>query len=302
MRSLRSRLLYVYLKRRTARAKPPASLAEQRQRLEAMTARFRVPRGVTVEPVTVAGRPAEWLRPGGAATNRAVLYLHGGAYTQGSLASHRAMAANLARACGCPVLLLDYRLAPEHPHPAALEDAVAAFEWLCSPAVGLSPGRVAVMGDSAGGGLSLALVLKLRDEGRARPGCVVGLSPWTDLEVVGESATTQAAKDPFFASPEGLRRSGLAYAGATSIRHPYVSPVHADLHGLPPLYLHVGEYEILLSDSEVVARKAREAGTDVTLEVWPGMWHVWHALSDVMPEARRAIEKVGAFVRARLQE
>ncbi|QSQ26258.1 alpha/beta hydrolase [Pyxidicoccus parkwayensis] len=299
MRSLRSRLFELYLKRRTSRGRG-ATLAERRQWLDAMSGRLPLPRGMDVERLTVAGRPSEWLRPRGGDARRAVLYLHGGAYTAGSLASHRALAAGVAVASACPVLLLDYRLAPEHPFPAALDDATAAFEWLCSSTVGLAPGCVAVVGDSAGGGLSVATALKLRDERRPLPGCVVALSPWMDLEVSGESVTSRASVDPFFPLPDGLRESGRMYAAETSLRHPYVSPVHAELHGLPPLYLQVGDHEILLSDSETVARGARAAGTDVTLEVWPGMWHVWQALTRYVPEARRAMNQVGAFVRARL--
>ncbi|NMO20510.1 alpha/beta hydrolase [Pyxidicoccus fallax] len=298
-RSIQSRLLYHYLKFKLSRSDPGDSLAEGRRRLEAMSTRLPMPRDVDIQPLTVGGRPAEWLRPRGGESHRAVLYLHGGAYTAGSLGSHRSLAARIALACACPVLLLDYRLAPEHPFPAGLDDAVAAFSWLCSPAVGLEARRVALVGDSAGGGLSLALAVRLRDEGHPLPGAVVGLSPWTDLELAGESVTSRAAVDPFFSSTRRLRNSAVAYAGTTSLRHPYVSPVHADLRGLPPLYLQVGEHEILLSDAETVTRRAQAVDTEATLEVWPGLWHVWHALAAHLPEARRAIEKVGAFVKAR---
>ncbi|MBZ4422820.1 alpha/beta hydrolase [Myxococcus sp. RHSTA-1-4] len=298
-RSLRSRLLYHYLKFKLARRDPGGSLVDGRRRLEGLSAKLPMPQGVDVEPLTVAGRPAEWLRPHGGKPGRAVLYLHGGAYSAGSLASHRALAARIALACACPVLLLDYRLAPEHPFPAAIDDSAAAFTWMCSPSVGLDARRVALVGDSAGGGLSLALTLRLRDEGHPLPGAVVALSPWTDLELAGESITSRAAVDPFFPSTRRLRESAAAYAGATSLRHPYVSPIHADLRGLPPLYVQVGECEILLSDSEAVARRARDAGTEVTLEVWPGLWHVWHVLAAYLPEACHAIEGIGAFVRSR---
>jgi acetyl esterase/lipase len=300
--SLRGRLLYHYVRRTLAGRDPLAPLAERRRGLEAISAKAPKPRGVASQPLTVAGRPAEWLHPQGSsvASGRAVLYLHGGAYTAGSLVTHRGLAGRVALASGLPVLLLDYRLAPEHPFPAALEDAQATFAWLLSPEGGCAPGRVAVVGDSAGGGLSLALALKQRDEGLPLPGALACLSPWFDLELAGESATSRAQVDPFFPSPAGLKESAAQYAGAAPLRHPYVSPVHAQLHGLPPMLLQTGDLEILLSDAQTVARRAREAGGEVTLEVEEGMWHVWHALAAYLPEAQRALVRVGRFVQQQL--
>jgi dienelactone hydrolase len=195
------------------------------------------------------------------------------------------------------VLNVAYRLAPEHPHPAAVEDAVAAVRWVY--AQGFAPARVAIAGDSAGGGLTLATLLALRDAGDALPAAAVCISPWTDLAATGESLRTKASVDPMVT--EGpLREMARAYLGGKDARTPLASPLYADLRGLPPLLVQVGDAELLLDDATRLASRARDAGVDVTLEVWEEMFHVWHAFAEILPEAQRACERIAAWLEPHL--
>jgi monoterpene epsilon-lactone hydrolase len=254
--------------------------------------------GVRVTPVLARGVPGEWVTPKSARADRVLLYLHGGAWAIGSPRSHRALVANLARGAGVPALSLDYRLAPEHPYPAGLDDCVAAFEWLL--ASGIEPGRIVAAGDSAGGNLALALMLRLRDAGSPLPGGAVLLSPVTDLELSGASHANRKALDPVFAGAD-LRTFITAYAGAHDPREPYLSPLLADLHGLPPLLIHVGDHEILLDDAVRLGERARAAGVEERTVVWPGMMHVFQTFAPFLPEARRANREIAAFIRSRVE-
>src|SRR5438128_77266 len=208
--------------------------------------------------------------------------------------SHRHRAAAIARAAGTRALLLDYRLAPEHPFPAALGDAVAAYQWLL--AQGIAPGRVVVAGDSAGGGLTVATLLALRDRGLPRPAGGVCISPWVDLTNSAASYVTKAAVDPIV-TREGIEGMTQAYVGAGDRKAPLVSPLYADLRNLPPLLVQVGGDEVLLDDALGLGERARAAGVDVTVEEWPSMIHVWHWFLPMLDEAERAIEVIGRFVR-----
>lgn len=250
-----------------------------------------------IAQIEVAGRPAEWITPP-VYDERIILYLHGGAYSVGSCASHRGIVAHIAKASRARVLLPEYRLAPEHPFPAALDDAVAAYRALLDD--GVQPGSMVVAGDSAGGGLTLSTLVTLRDQGNPLPAAAVLLSPWTDLAATGETLQSCAAKDPWLRS-DRVASTAAQYCGNVDATDPRVSPLYADLHGLPPLLIQVGDHEILLSDSTRLARRAREAGVDVTLEVWEGMWHVWHILVRLVPESQQAIDRIGRFVRAKTE-
>jgi acetyl esterase/lipase len=252
---------------------------------------------VLVAPVRAGGVPGEWLIPKGAPEDRVLLYLHGGAWVMGSPRTHRALVADLARRAGLRALSLDYRLAPEHPYPAALDDAVAGYERLL--ANGIEPGRIVVAGDSAGGNLALALLLRLRDAGTPLPAAAALLSPVTDLELGGASHATRKALDPFFARAD-LRPFIVSYVGVHDPGEPYLSPLGADLRGLPPLLIHVGDHEILLDDAVRLGERARAAGVDARTVVWPGMMHVFQIQAPFLPEARRANAEIGAFVRSRL--
>ncbi len=297
MPSLKSQIVRFLLKRRMRRA-GSVSLEQGREGMERLTQRHSVPFDVTVRAIEVAGRPAEWLQPRNEVSDAVILYLHGGGYVMGSCNTHRALAARISRSCGIPSLLLDYRLAPEHPYPSGLEDALGAWEWLRNVKK-IHPSRIVLVGDSAGGGLALATCQRLRLRGEM-PAALVCMSPWTDLQLSGESMVTRFGRDPFFPSLEGLKGCAALYAGNVDPALPELSPINADFTGFPPLLIQVGDLEVLLSDSQTLAARASAAGVDVQLDVWNGMWHVWQIMGDVIPEATRAIDEIGSFVRARL--
>jgi monoterpene epsilon-lactone hydrolase len=276
-----------------------ASLAEQRASYDVLAESYvghpiPLPEGTRVESVDVDGIPASWIYPPGADAERVVLYLHGGAYMLGSLTSHRDLVARLSHAAGVRSLLIDYRLAPEHVFPAALDDALTAYRWLL--ARGTQPAHIVLAGDSAGGGLALALLQTLRDKDIPMPAGAVLLSSWTDLVGTVESRTTRDAVDPIFS---GSIVNFLAnfYAGTEEKHNPLLSPIYADLHGFPPLLIEVGSDEVLLDDSLQVAEHARVANVPVELTVWDDMWHVFQQYSSVLPEGQQSLENIGRFIR-----
>jgi acetyl esterase/lipase len=252
------------------------------------------PAGMHVQPVESGAVRGEWLIPPDAA--RSVLYyLHGGGFVMGSPGTHRRMMSHLARAASARAFVLDYRLAPEYPFPAALEDSVAGYRWLV--AHGVPPSEIVIAGDSAGATLTLATLLVLRDTGDTLPAGAVCLSAATDLTRSGDSHRTRVA-DEVVLSPRFLRIVDNLYRGHVDARDPLASPLFAELGGLPPLLMHVGTHELLLDDTLAFAAKARAAGVDVTVEVWPGLWHVFQAFVS-LPEARRSLDQVAAFARRR---
>jgi len=281
-----------------AKLPPSDSLttAEHRAQYERAEKVFPTPSDVKVERVNAPVAPAEWLRPPSAEPGRVVLYLHGGGYVIGSPRSHRHLAAAIACAAGASALLLDYRLAPEHPFPAAVEDATAADRWLLDQAI--APERIVIAGDSAGGGLTVATLLALREARVPLPAGGVCISPWVDLTCSGASYATKADADPIVRRT-GVEEMAQAYLGATSPRTPLASPLFANLRGVPPLLIDVGSDEVLLDDAVQLAERARAAGVDVTLDIYERMIHVWHWFLPMLDEAQTAVEAIGRFVRAR---
>jgi acetyl esterase/lipase len=273
------------------------TVEDMRAGIEAFIGVVPLPEDVTFEPIDVDGVPAEWVAAPNAAADKALLYLHGGGYAIGSIRTHRNLAANVSRATGTRVLLIDYRLAPEHPHPAAVDDAVTAWRWLL--AQGLAPERMAISGDSAGGGLTVATLVALRDAGAPLPACAVPISPWVELEAVSESWTTRAEADPMVGI-DGLKLMADWYLNGQDARTPLAAPLHAELRGLPPMLVQVGDAEVLLDDSTRLVDKARAAGVDATCEVIPEGIHVLHAFAPLVPEANDAIDRLGEFVRRHL--
>ncbi len=267
-----------------------------RESWERLFTDIREPAPVTRTRVSANGVDAEWLDAPGARRDRAVLYLHGGGYVLGSVNSHRDMIARLSAATGARALGLNYRLAPEHPFPAAVDDAVAAYRFLLEQ--GIAPGRIAIAGDSAGGGLTTATLVALKERGLPRPAAGVLLSPWVDLEGLGESMNGGVADDPMV-SKDLVGVMGPAYLGGANARTPLAAPLWADLRGLPPLFIQVGRREVLLDDALRLAQNAQRAGVEVTLEVWPGMIHVWQIFASELEEAREAIERIGEYLRKR---
>jgi acetyl esterase/lipase len=273
------------------------TIEEVRANMELAATSAPLPEDVRYTAVDADGVPAEWARAPGVPGDRALVYLHGGGYVVGSVRSHRLLVAGLARACDMPVLSVDYRLAPEHPFPAAVEDAVAVVRFVRRS--GIPPERVVLAGDSAGGGLTVATLLALRDGGETLPATAVCISPWLDLSLSGATMRTKADVDPMLDDTR-LRQWARAYLGGANPRTPTASPLFADLRGLPPLLVHVGTAEILLDDAVRFVTRAREAGTRVELDIWDDMIHVWHAFALVLPEGQQAIERIGAYVRAAL--
>jgi monoterpene epsilon-lactone hydrolase len=272
-------------------ADPAQALRLLRERAELIALLYPTPDDVQVEQVDAGGVPADLLLPPGVDDRRVLLYLHGGAYVAYSPRSHRELAARIGRAAGCAVLVPDYRLAPEHPYPAALEDALAALTWLRAQGR-----RVALAGDSAGGGLALALSQRLRATGQPQAGGLALLSPWTDLAMTGTSV--QEVQDDPTLDVARLRGAGLSYAGSADPAAPELSPLHADLTGLPPMHIEVGSGEILLSDSTRLAESAASAGVAVTLEVGEGLPHVFQVFATTA-EAVASTDRIGAFLRGR---
>ena len=272
------------------------SVEEAREMYDKAQYVFALPEGVEVEKGETGGVPAEIVTPAehGAGT---LLYFHGGGYAIGSPVSHRHLVAALAAASRTRAVAPDYRLAPEYPFPAAVDDALACYRGLLD--AGTAPASMVLGGDSAGGGLTVAALLAIRDAELPLPAAGVCISPWADLTGEAESYRTHADRDPLVFG-EDIGRWGSAYLAGTDPRTPLASPLHADLFGLPPLLIQVGSEEVLLDDSRGLAQRCEAAGVEATLEVWDDMIHVWHWFGEYLDEAAKAVERIGAFVRARL--
>jgi acetyl esterase/lipase len=248
---------------------------------------------VSCERISAGGVDGEWISPALAPVHKAILYFHGGGFRIGSVTSHRDLIAQVALASGCSVLAINYRLAPEHRFPAALDDALAAYDWMIGR--GLEPANIAFAGDSAGGNLVLAAMLALRERALPLPAVAVLMSPWTDLAATGASYVGRAEADPIHQRPMILALA-KDYLGDHDPGDPLASPLHADLEGLPPLLIQVGDRETVLDDSILLADKARAAGVDVELQVWDGMIHVFQMFGAELSEAHQAIASIAGFL------
>ena len=275
----------------------PTNVEEMRASDEMMASMATPPSGVTYDEVDAGGVPAMWVTPEGAPSDKAIMYLHGGGYVIGTMHSHAKMVGHIAKAAGVRALNVDYRLAPEYPHPAAVEDAVTAYRWLLDQ--GISNDRIVISGDSAGGGLTVATLLAIRDQGLPRPAAGVPLSPWIDLEGTGESMTSKAHLD-LIVDSAGLKLMADMFLNGQSARDPLAAPLYADYVGVAPLYIQVGDEETLLDDSSRLAEQATAAGVDVRIDVFPEMQHVFQMAAGNVPEADEAIERIGAYVRERI--
>ena len=284
--------------RRASAGSHEATVEELRAGMEVMLAALPPIGGVANEGVDLNGVQAEWTLPDDGDPSGTLLYLHGGGYFQGSIATHRRLVAALCLAGGTRGLSVGYRLAPEHRFPAAVDDAVAAYRWLISDG-GEEPDRVIIAGDSAGGGLTFATLIALRDAGDPMPAGGFGISPWTDLAGTGDSLLTRKDQDPFI-DPNEVHQTAARYAGDTDPRHPLVSPLYGDLHGLPPLLIHVGGAEVLYDDAARMADAARGAGVEVEFADWPDAFHVWHMMAGMIPEADEAVAAAGAWIAKRV--
>ena len=288
----------VALREMLAQRPKVTDIAERRRGMDGFAKLYPTAGDITVEKVSANGVPAEWNSAPGADTRRAVLYFHGGGYVFGSLDSHRHLASEIARDVGGRTLALHYRLAPEHPFPAPVEDAVAGYRYLL--AQGIAPANIALAGDSAGGGLVVAALVAIRDAGLAQPSCGWCISPWVDMEAIGGTMTSNASRDPTV-QKDGILEIAGQYLGSADPRSPLASPLYADLRGIAPLYIQVGAVETLLDDSTRLASVAGAADVPVTLEVWPEMPHVWHLFHPQLAAGRRAIRAGASYVRAAME-
>ena len=307
MPSLRSRLLLFimknrhllrfHLRRETIDWHRNESILKFREECEKGASRFgKIPKGIEVSPVTINGLSAEWILPSQAMKDKVIFFVHGGGYVSGSCSDHRIHVAKFVKGSNIGALLFEYRLAPEHHFPAALDDSVAVYRWLLDQ--GVSSSNIVFAGDSAGGGLCLATLLALRDKGIPLPAAAVTLSPWTDLKCTGESYRSNARK---CLSPEGTWTAfSKHYVGDHDPGLPWISPLYGDLHGLPPMLIYVGGDEILRDDSIRFAEKAKDAGVDVTLRVGKGLFHCFPVCAPLFPEATHAMDEICTFIRTHL--
>ena len=283
------------------------SMVELRKEHEEGAKRFgKLPAGIVVSPVMIPGLPAglsaEWIHPEGSAAlpgaaDKAIFYTHGGGYVSGSCLDHRNIVAKFVQASGVGALLYDYRLAPEHPFPAAMEDTLVAYRWLLEQ--GLQPKNIIIVGESAGAGLCLASLIAIRDEGLPLPAAGVALSPWTDLKCTGRSYRANALRD--ISTLGSWDIWGDYYVGPNDPENPWISPLYGDLRGLPPVMIQVGDHEILLDDALCFAEKAQAAGVDMTLRVWEGMVHCFPLLAPAFREAALAWEETIAYIKKHLR-
>lgn len=275
------------------------SIPDLRQVVEKSAAMFgKLPAGIEASSFNIDGFPAEWILPVAATKDKVILYFHGGGYVTGSCPAHRGIVAKFVKGTETGALLFGYRLAPEHPFPAALDDAVAAYRWLL--AQGVSPAHIVFVGDSAGGGLCLATLIALKDQGLPLPAAAVALSPWTDLKCTGESYTTKVKIDPA-SWPGSWTVFSKYYADGHDPGNPWISPLYGDLKGLPPLLIYVGEREVLLDDSTRFAAKAKDAGVEVTLRVGEGLFHCYPVCAPLFPEATQAMGEICGFIRTHVK-
>jgi epsilon-lactone hydrolase len=299
MTSIQGRILYGAMKLFYSRIFPPgASIETVRKGTTSSRALEAMPRGSTWEQGRLGNVDGEWIRPSNAAADRVLLYFHGGGYVTKTPAIHRTFIGRLAQAAGIRAFMVDYRLAPEHPFPAALDDAADVYHAVLEQ--GVTPSKIVLAGDSAGGGLTAALLLRLRDEGVALPAAAGIISGLLDC-TLADQALPELQKDDPFLRLQDLELWVRCYYGDHDPRDPLISPVFGALDGLPPLLIQVGEREILLPESLRFAEKAKNAGVEVTLKVWKGMIHAFPVFAAFLPEGRTALDEMGAFFRAHLR-
>ena len=277
----------------------PVGWHERRARLDEVGSNWPPAADVTCEAVDCDGVPGEWSRVAGSEASRVLLYFHGGGYCSGSIVSHRRLVTEAGRAASARTLAIDYRRAPEHPYPAAHDDAITAWRFLRNQ--GIAAEHIAVGGDSAGGNLALALIDRLRAAGDKLPACAWLISPWTDLTMSGATLATKDAVDPLIHKAY-LEELAAAYAPAPiDRRDPLISPLFADLADFPPMLIQVGSAETLLADATRLAASAGAADVEVTLQIWPQMIHAWPVWNAALEDGRRALAQAGAFIHAHLR-
>lgn len=268
-------------------------VASLRRLLDVSTIPFSLPRGVKSEMIQIGDMAAEWYHPPNADMGRVILFVHGGGYSVGSIQTHRSLAARIAETAKCVSLSIEYRLAPEHPFPAALEDVIHTYEWLILK--GYDPEDITLVGDSAGGGLIMSALITLREMGSPQPAGAALMCPWVDLSFSGNSASENQSQDPVV-TVEQVKDWGILYAGKYAIDHPMISPLHADLSGLSPIFIQASDAEVLTDDAIRLHEKIQSDGGKSYLEVYEGLLHVWHLFWRYVPESQGAINKMAYFL------
>ena len=276
-----------------------STMQERREAWDALAARFTTPADVRIERTDLGGVPSLRVLPPGVAQDRAILFFHGGGFVLGSARTHQELLSRLARSAGVQGIAIDYRLAPEHPFPAGLDDCVSAYAGLL--ATGMKPERIAFAGDSAGGTFVISTMLAARERGLPLPACGLCWSGWYDLTASSPSYVTNAERD-YFVPPGFAQVAPKVYLQGADPRSPMASPIFGDLAGLPPVFIQVGEPEVLSDDARWLAQRLRDAGGEATLEVWPDMCHIWQFFGQMLDEGREATERSGEFIRKYLEE
>lgn len=278
--------------------KIPYYIPKLRKKLDAAAEKYlKRPKAVNYEPFDLDGMLCEWIRPDGSDPEKVLYYLHGGAYAICSLKTHRRLIANIARQAGTQAFAIEYRMAPEAPYPAALDDAIKGYKFLLSK--GIEAKNIVIAGDSAGGGLTAVTMLKLRELGLPQPGAGVLLSPWADLEGTGESNIKYDVKSSAINNP-ALLFHGEIYANGVDLRDPYLSPIYADFSGIAPMYIVASRHELIYDDSTRLADKADKDGVEVTFDTYPHVIHVWQTFDMLLPEARQSIKEIGNYIKTKL--
>lgn len=272
----------------------PGDWATEREKYNLVLARHPTPDGLSINEVDMGGIPATMVTPDDAEEGRILLYIHGGGYIAGSPSAYHGLAGHYAKLLKAVVYMPDYRLAPEHPFPAAIEDTLASYKWLIER--GHDPKSIAFSGDSAGGAMVVSVMVAARNAGLALPAAGVAISPWANLEHSGSSMATREGIDPTV-SLAGLDLMAKAFLNGALKNNPDASPVFADVRGLPPVMVQIGESEVMLSDAMRLAQHLAENRVRVSLEVWPGMFHVWHMFAAVLPEGMQALESAAIFLK-----
>lgn len=300
MQSIQNILLRAYI-RRTIKKEEMATLPLRKHRkgIDRFEKIAKIPKGICFEKVDCDGIEGEWAIPKKNKNEAVILYFHGGAYAMGSIATHRALSANIAIASKTRCLTINYRLAPENPYPCALEDSIKAYKWVLHK--GIEPKKIVIAGDSAGGGLTIATLLKLKADNLPLPGATVCLSPWLDLEGKGEFSAILTKKDPMI-DLNAMKAFALLYAPEEKLKDPFISPIHGNFEDFPPIYIQVSKSEILYDDTLRFEKKAKEAGVDIKVETWNKTVHVWQLFAFFLPEARSAIKKIGAFINTKISQ
>lgn len=296
--SLQAKILKIWIAPVMAYIAKASTIGGQRARFGKISALTKLTKDIEIKPLLFNGVRVEWITTPRANPDHVILYLHGGGYTMGLYNTQRDFISRLGRTTGMQVLAVDYRLAPEHPFPAGLDDATTTYRWLLSK--GYESARIAFAGESSGGGLALASLIKLRDDGDRLPACAACFSPQTDLALMGDSVVTRAKVD-VLNRPFDLPGNAARYAGQHDLKDPLISPLYANLKGLPPVTIHVGTEDMLLDDSVRFTEQARQSGVDITLDVWPGMLHAFPLQAAFIPEARIAIEVTASFIRDKIR-